>query len=156
MGAAAATVAQAEPDAAQVKAAYLVNFTRYVSWPDGSPHQLCIVGADEVADRLERSRGKTGLAVRRLLEPAELAGCTLLYLGPDSTQPGQWLGNRRDTAMLTVGEVPGFLDRGGMIALIPQGNTLRFAVNLDPLRRARLQVSSRLLALAQQVAGQTP
>ncbi|QSI78313.1 YfiR family protein [Niveibacterium microcysteis] len=146
-------VAHSAPLDAQVKAAYLINFTRYIVWPSNAGHMLCLVGADEVADWLERNQGKSGLPVRRLLEPAEVEGCTVLFLGRDSTQTRNWLNAARDRAILTVSEQGGFLQKGGVINLIPQGNTLRFEVNLDSAVRAKLQFSSRLLALAAHVEG---
>jgi hypothetical protein len=145
--------AQAAPTDAQVKAAYLLNFTRYVAWPTAAGHQLCLVGADDIAEWLERNQAKSGLIVRRLLEPTELDGCTLLFLGRDSTQARNWLAARRDRAILTVSEQGGFLQKGGIINLIYQSNTLRFEVNLDNARQAHLQVSSRLLVLAERVEG---
>lgn len=152
----AAGLCLAAPTDAQVKAAYLINFTRYIEWPTPGGHQLCLVGADEIADWLERSQAKTGFVVRRLLDPNEIEGCTLLFLGRDSTQVRTWLAARRDRAILTVSEQGGFLDKGGIINLMYQSNTLRFEVNLDHARQSRLQVSSRLLALAERVEGSKP
>ncbi|GAA5177669.1 hypothetical protein GCM10025771_15250 [Niveibacterium umoris] len=141
---------------AQVKAAYLINFTRYVQWPATSGHQLCLVGADDIAEWLERNQVRSGATVRRLLDPGEIEGCTLLFLGRDSTQTRQWLSVTRDRSVLTVGEQPGFLQKGGVINLVYQNNTLRFEVNLDNARQAHLQVSSRLLAVAEHVEGTLP
>ena len=146
-------LAHAAPTDAQVKAAYLINFTRYVAWPTTAGHQICLVGADDIADWLERSQAKSGLMVRRLLEPTEIEGCTLLFLGRDSTQVRNWLAARHDRAILTVSEQGGFLQKGGIINLIYQSNSLRFEVNLDNARQSHLQVSSRLLALAEHVEG---
>lgn len=135
----------------QVKAAYLLNFTRYITWPAGSRQQLCVVGSDEIAGRLEHS--KSGILVRRLTDPSEVEGCSLLFLGRDSTQTLHWIAVVRNKAILTVGEQGGFLQKGGVINLVPRNNTLRFEVSLDNAQRAHLVFSSRLLALAEHVEG---
>lgn len=139
---------------AQVKAAYLTNFSRYISWPAGSRHQLCLVGADEIAVWLEH--GKAPGTVRRLSEPDEIAGCSLLFLGRDSTQTRQWLAAAQNRAILTVGEQGGFLQKGGIINLVTRNNTLRFEVSLENAQHAHLVFSSRLLSLAEHVEGSAP
>lgn len=142
----APSIASAAPRDAQVKAAYLANFTRYITWPHEVQHQLCLVGAEEIAAWLEHS--KSALAVKRLTSPSEVEGCSLLFLGSDSTQTRQWLAAARNKAILTVGEQEGFLQKGGIINLVLRSNTLRFEVSLDNAQHSRLVFSSRLLALA--------
>ncbi len=50
--------------------------------------------------------------------------------------------------MLTVSDATRFADTGGMVELFVEGGRMRFAVNVDALQRARIQLSSRVLALA--------
>ena len=54
----------------------------------------------------------------------------------------------KGTSALVVGESEGFAERGGGIQFFPEDKKLRFAVNVDAIQRARLTVSSKLLALA--------
>ena len=53
--------------------------------------------------------------------------------------------------MLTVSEMDGFSERGGMIALKVQDDVVRFDVNLAQVERARLKMSSQIIRLAQNV-----
>jgi uncharacterized protein DUF4154 len=55
--------------------------------------------------------------------------------------------------VLTVSDVPRFLEHGGMIALEMQGNHVRFSVALDAVNRAGLTLSSELLKVASRVTG---
>lgn len=144
------------PLEAQVRAAYLINFTRYVAWPGAAPHLACLVGADEIAEALLANQSKSGLAVRRIADPRELTGCTVLYLGRDSTQTSLWLRGAQDKPILTVGELGGFLGKGGIINLVTLNNALRFEVHLGNAARANLKLSSRMLALAERVEGGAP
>jgi len=50
--------------------------------------------------------------------------------------------------ILTVGETPGFAERGGVIRFTLEDNRVRFEVNVDAAHQADLNISSRLLTLA--------
>ncbi len=50
--------------------------------------------------------------------------------------------------ILTVGETPGFAERGGMIRFTLEDNRVRFEINVEAAREADLNISSRLLTLA--------
>jgi hypothetical protein len=51
--------------------------------------------------------------------------------------------------VVTVGETDGFLDSGGMIALTAERNRVRLRVNTSSLRAAKVDVSSKLLRVAE-------
>jgi hypothetical protein len=53
--------------------------------------------------------------------------------------------------VLTVSDMPGFLDHGGMIQFTFSGNRIRFEVNLDAAQEAQLTLSSELLKVASAV-----
>jgi hypothetical protein len=50
--------------------------------------------------------------------------------------------------VLTIGEIPGFAKRGGIINLVLEDNKVHFEVNVEAAKEADLNISSRLLALA--------
>lgn len=50
--------------------------------------------------------------------------------------------------VVTVGETDNFLDHGGMIALTAEQNRVRLRINSAALRATRLNVSSKLLQVA--------
>lgn len=144
----------------QVKAAYLLNFTRYVDWPaavfadSAAPVNLCLVGGDEaMSEALRRTvegRHSRGRPVRLLRPdvPAQAGECHLLFLPAEAPLAATWLAALRGAATLTVGEGPGFLRHGGMIAFVIVNQTVRFLINDPAARRAGLRISSRVLALA--------
>jgi len=53
--------------------------------------------------------------------------------------------------VLTVGEMPHFVQCGGAVNFILEGNKVRFEINTDAAARARLKLSSKLLALTRSV-----
>jgi hypothetical protein len=50
---------------------------------------------------------------------------------------------------LTIGEIEGFTQMGGVINFFEEQNRLRFKVNIDAAKRAGLTMSSQLLGSAQ-------
>jgi hypothetical protein len=79
----------------------------------------------------------------------DLKSCQLVFVSAaeDKRLP-EVLNNLKDTSAIVVGEGEGFAEHGGGIQFFLEDNRLRFAVNVDAVQRARLRVSSKLLALA--------
>ena len=156
--------AQGAPPASEqeVKAAYLLNFTRYVDWPPNAfdapdaPVNLCILGepvfGDIVRQTVEgrRSRGRP-VRVLEPDEPSQAADCHIAFLPSRPREARVWLQALRRAATLTAGDGPDFLRRGGMVAFVMVDQTLRFEIAAAAVRRAGLQISSRVLALAMRV-----
>ncbi len=142
-----------------VKAAFLLNFARFVEWPAArraQPFNLCTLLPDPFGPRLEAATaGETwegrAIAVRRLPSLRD-ADCHLLYV------PGGAMDEFRSRRkvlsgqpVLLVGESADFIDAGGMIRLFLDEKHVRFAVNQEAANSAGLRVSSRLLRLARPV-----
>jgi hypothetical protein len=53
--------------------------------------------------------------------------------------------------VLFVGETAKFLDSGGVVNFLIQGNTVRLLVSLHAARREDLKISSKLLQIAEVV-----
>jgi hypothetical protein len=61
----------------------------------------------------------------------------------------------RTQTILTVADVPGFLEAGGIINFIVEDNKVRFDVNSTATARAKLEIRSKLLRLARTVKNDT-
>lgn len=142
----------------QVKASYLYNFMQFIAWPmdvfdaDGK-FNLCVVGAERFGSALdvfpgERLEGRE-IVIRRLKSatPTQTAHCHLLFIaaGEDDAAFRGVIGER---GVLTIGETPGFLERGGIINLVEMQGRIRFQINRQAAHNAGLMMSSRLLDLA--------
>jgi hypothetical protein len=150
----------------QVKAAYLLNFTRYVEWPSqtlgpaDSPVTMCVLGADPFGNVLDATiRGKTthgrAIAVRRIRASSETDRCHLVFISRNTWRAQRDLPKRlRAQGLLTVGESEDFAQEGGVIGFIIQNETVRFVVNAEASDRAGLRISSRMLSLAAAVYDQ--
>ncbi|MGZ9226368.1 MAG: YfiR family protein [Anaerolineales bacterium] len=159
--------AQASPTVEyQLKAAFLYNFSKFVEWPSDAfksnePRLLLCVFRDNPFGNVldEILQGKTinsrELLARRINELPDLKSCQLVFVSHrEDKRLSEILDSLRGTSALVVGESDGFAERGGGIQFFLEGNKLRFAVNVDAVRKARLGVSSQLLALARIVHSQ--
>ncbi len=150
----------------QVKAAYLLNFTRYVEWPSHAfeaptdPVRVCVLGRDPFDGVLDATlRGKTTqgrpLALRRVRSSADAAGCHLIFISRETWRTlGELPRTLRSSGRLTVGESSEFAQAGGVIGFVIQDEAVRFVVNAEARDRAGLRISSRMLSLAAAVYGQ--
>jgi hypothetical protein len=144
----------------QVKAAFLLNFTRFIEWPAaeppaaGAPFTICILGDDPFGVALdqtmegESANGRKIVIQRSRREVGKT--CQILYV--DRAEKGiTELLTGVGRGVLTVGEGESFLREGGMIAFVVENRRVRFNVNLAAARNASLNISSKLLNVAKVV-----
>jgi hypothetical protein len=118
-----------------------------------APLVLC-VGDNQVATHLTtvikgQSVGTHELIVRRISADSGLRQCHLVYLsGVDAAQSRALLQSLNETPALTVSDLPGFAQLGGIVALVVDDEKVRFVINVDAALRARVSLSSKLLSLA--------
>jgi hypothetical protein len=155
---AAGTAAAQQVSEAAVKAAFVLNFMKFVEWPAGAfaspqaPMVLCVTGAG--GDLVEALLGLEGrliqgrsLTIRRMARTDEQSGCNASYLAGGTLQAAQQsIATAAPT--LTMGDSPGFASAGGMIGLYSEDGKMRFEINPGTLQRASLRVSSQLMKLA--------
>lgn len=141
-----------------VRAAFLLNFTKFIDWPQASasePFRICIAGDDPFLGLLDQTVRGEAVNGRPIVVDragsASLNGCQMIYVPgrPEKDIKELAMGKRAGT--LTVGEGESFLRSGGMIAFELDNRRVRFRVNLGAARGAMLNVSSRLLAVAKSV-----
>jgi hypothetical protein len=143
----------------QLKAAFLVNFLKYVEWPGTMQSAtICLFGRDTLGPHLAAYEGRTiagrELRIRRVSGPEQLADCQALFV-PDTEEARfgavlRWVDHQ---PVLTVSDVDVFARQGGAIALVRTEGRLQFDVNTDALSRAGLKPSSQIMRLARQVVG---
>jgi len=91
------------------------------------------------------------LEIRWIHKPQELSSCQILFVSrSEQKRYNQALDVVRGRMVLTVGETPEFLAAAGFELLQQQG-AIQFDVNLEAANKARLKISSRLLALARHI-----
>ncbi len=143
-----------------IKAGYIYNFAKLVEWPASSfaqpdsPIVIGIVGNDPfgpIIDKVLEGKKVNGhpFLIKRLKAIADVKECHILFIGSSlGPHVAETIRMTRGTPVLTISEIPGFADRGGIINLTLEQNKVRFEVNVDAAKEADLNISSRLLVLA--------
>lgn len=152
----------------QIKAAFLYNFTRFIEWPPrrfadaASPVVIGVLGSNPFGDELEKivkGRNAHGrpIVVRTIATLDEINSVHLLFV---PVYNEKWLmtlnrGLLRSSAVLTVGESPQFIERGGIISFTVNEDKVRFEIDPTTAHEADLKISSQLLKLATTVRNKT-
>jgi hypothetical protein len=146
-----------------IKAGFIYNFAKFVEWPTtafsqpDSPIVIGILGTDpfgNVLDRIveDKKIGPRGFVVKRFKwskDLKDLKDCKILFVSTsEKAHMDDILLSVKGLPILTVGETPGFAERGGVIRFTLEDNRVRFEVNVDTAHQAELNISSRLLTLA--------
>jgi len=143
----------------QVKSAFLYNFVKFVEWPSetfrdsDSPVKICVLGKDPFGESLDYLRdknvGSRKLVIERLKRGDAPDKCQVLFISDsEKNNAAEILRGVRKRPVLTVGDMKGFLQSGGIINFISKGNQVSFEINLDAAERSKLRVSSQLLQVA--------
>lgn len=158
--AASQEVVTASPN--KVKAAFLRNFTHYVSWPsdvfanDRSPWRICVLGNDPFGDVLDKTlmgRAEQGRAFEVLRADSlnELPRCQIVFVAhKDAAKRRAALAELKKSPVLTVSDVPEFLQEGGIIQF-QVGDRVEMSINLDQSRAASLKIQTKMLEVSREV-----
>jgi hypothetical protein len=148
----------------QVKAAFLLNFAKFVDWPPtafenaDSPIAICILGKDpfgRAIDDLVQGEAVNGrkLTVRRINQAPAAHTCQIVFTQL-FTQPGKEAAeilSGLGPGVLTVGDGESFIRSGGIIAFLVENRHVRFDIDQKAAESADLKLSSKLLAVARSV-----
>jgi hypothetical protein len=143
-----------------LKAAFIYNFALFTTWPADAlptgPSVLCVLGDSAVAQALEQTVEGRLLAgrpmtVSRLAATESPRRCAVLYLSHVSASDvAQILSGLGDAPVLTISDMDGFGQRGGIAQFYFDHGRLRFSVDVPHAKHAHLEISSRLLSLSKQ------
>ena len=131
---------------------------KFVEWPAPGVGRdqvftLCVLGRESFGGLLGGLEGRTvGQRPIRLREPQDpdAAGdCeALIFAKRGARDVSTWTEALADAPVLTIGDDAGFARHGGMIEIFRSGSKLALRINIERARRARLSISSQVLALA--------
>jgi hypothetical protein len=152
-----------------IKAAFLFNFASFVEWPGAafanasSPFVIGVIGDDPFGSILEEIIAGEKIAGHPLVlrrfnsrQVTEAAGCHILFVSQsESRRLRPLLQQLRGKPVLTVSDIPNFLDAGGAVAFTTEGS-VHLTINPRAARTGQLSVSSKLLRLARVVDKEIP
>lgn len=143
----------------EVKTALIYSIIKFVSWPEsdknriGSPLCIAVLGQDPFNKDIDAIRGKTlkgrPVEIKRIHRIEDIKGCEVLFIcSSEKWQLPRILKYVQNLPVLTIADLGGFAQAGGMINLITVNNRVQFEINNNAAIRAQLRISSQLLKLA--------
>jgi YfiR/HmsC-like len=160
-----AVFCQARPSEFDVKAAYLLNFGKFMRNGNAtfsSSHEsfdVCVIGEDRIEAALNglvggQSIDNRPIRILQVQDGAEARNCKIAFVSDsEGARVVKDLEELQGADVLTVGSSSTFLARGGMIQFLLLSNHVRFAVNLEAVKKTHITLSSELLRVAYSVSG---
>jgi hypothetical protein len=144
----------------QVKATFLLNFTKFIDWPPGTlggpdaPFNICVLGNDPfggVLDQIVSGELVSGrkVVIQKIDRDPQPGSCQIVFVGDQAE--GFTIPPVTGRGVLTVGEGEAFVRNGGMIGFILENRRVTFNINRRAAEAAGLRFSSGLLAVAKSV-----
>ena len=152
--------AGAQIDDRHVKAAFVLNFLKFVEWPPlapgvEAPADVVVLGDDDLAKAIElaaqqQAVGGRPLVVRAVRRTSEIgAPPRLLFIAAaERDRLPVVLRQYEGRPVLTVGDGSGYGAAGVVLNFYTSDARIRFEANTTAAARAGLQISSHLLRLA--------
>ncbi len=152
--------------AAKVKAGYLYNFIKFVQWPGrafakpDAPVRIAIVGSLQIAGLLKEAvvgetvqgRALDVVSFEKLEQVTtdQLTSFHLVFVADgDRAAQDTAIQILKDKPVLTVSDGDRFARRGGMIELFLKETRIAMRVNSKAAENSKLEISSKLLRLAE-------
>jgi hypothetical protein len=143
----------------QLKAAFLVNFAKFITWPPQAfpPGQqefvLCVAGDNPFGTALTGLENKTiaGHPIRMVQVESlkKVPPCHLLFVSrSEDGNLGQLTSVAGRRPIVTVSDIAGFVKAGGHIEFVTKGSRLSFVINHSAMKEQGIQASASLLDLA--------
>ncbi|MGA1841328.1 MAG: YfiR family protein [bacterium] len=146
----------------RVKAGFIYNFAKFIEWPKEDAGQdpnsllVCIVPdtpeTDVFLSLKNKSIGNKRIKVEKYNDVRNKAieKCQILFLdSKDDAFIRESLLIVKYRSILTIGHIKGFTQAGGIINFFTEEDSLRFEVNLDAAKRARIKMGSQILMSAE-------
>jgi hypothetical protein len=149
----------------QIKAVFLYNFAQFTQWPqstfatDKSPIVIGVVGADPFGTSLtETIHGETiqghPLVIEHYTHPADIKTCHILFVSqPESRRYDEITKIVKGKPVLTVSDTASAATSAAIIQFVIENNKVHFRVNTDAARAVNIDLSSKLLRVAEAPAG---
>lgn len=154
------TLAQAQVDLYSLEAAYVYNFTQFTQWPAtraGGPLTVCVNPRTELGAALAKLDGRTvsdrAWRVQPVPDGAALAACNVLIVEDAASNAASKSASASELPILVIRAAEADTGEGPyIVALVRDGDRLRFDIDNKEAARRRVGLSSKLLRLARNVS----
>jgi hypothetical protein len=152
----AAVVAQVSEQEANLKAAFIYNFTKYIDWGkynDRSQFVIDVLGDAPITGSLQQiatdnTVNDKPIVVHIIDNPSQATNCDILFISRNCRFTLDKILPEVGKGVLTISEEPGYANQGTAFNFIIVNNKLKFEANLKAISLAGLKAGSQLLKLA--------
>ncbi len=144
----------------EIKAGFICKFVKFCTWPDASfansdaPITVGILGFDPFQSIIDEAvedlkiKGRS-FQIRRYTPSDDYTSCHILFISAaEHNHIPAIMAKLADKPILTISESHNFCRQGGMINFHIVDNKVRFQINEKAARRTGIEISTRLLQIA--------
>ena len=145
----------------QLKAAYLLNFARFVYWPEtvlsaeAEYFNICVSGENPFGDSLDKLSDKRiqnkPINVYYEKDIVTISRCHIFYVSDSEKEDYKQTVTELPDGMLTVSDIEGFSGSGGMIEFVRISNKIKFEINVGESLKKGIKYRSQLLEVAEKL-----
>lgn len=144
----------------KAKANYLLNIPLFVNFPpqleNCQTFAIGIIGDSPLIKILQQHKGRQlknmPLEIRKIRRTSEFACCKMLFITPsEKHRLKQIIDEAKQHRILTISDMNGFIEQGGMINLVNQNKRVVFDVSISASNDSSITFSTKLLKLANHV-----
>lgn len=146
-----------------IKATFIYKFAKFVEWPAErqigrqSVVDICVVGSSPLmrAGAVFREASTAGLTLS-LVEVNNwqnaASHCHMVFIGAsEEARMPEILSSLKGKPVLTVSDIDGFVEKGGIIGFVMVDNKVKLTVNSKSAADAGLRIDAQLLEIALKV-----
>jgi len=145
----------------QLKAAYLLNFARFIYWPGDSfdsendKFNICVYGSSSFDESLnllldKKVQGRS-IQVDFIDRLKGISACHILFVSGDEAEKFYEFKMQMPKHVLSVSDKEGFSESGGMIEFVRIRNKIKFEINVTQSTNAGIKYKSQLLEVAERL-----
>ena len=141
----------------KMKAIFIMNFTRYIEWPESYREGNFVVGvvgnSPLYTELIKMAKTKKvasqTLEIRKFDEIGDIAKCHILYVSENKSQDILSVVSQvKQNSTLIITAKEGLVDKGSGINFVVKNNRQKFELNKKNVEKKQLKVSANLEVLA--------
>jgi len=141
---------------ANLKAAFIYNFTKYIDWGSyehGNDFIIAVAGESPITQSLQEIARTSRvddkiMIIKKVARPSDIDDCNILFITKECRYPLDFLLKKAGPGVLTISEEDGFAERGTAFNFVILNDRLKFEANLKAISSAGLKAGAQLLKLA--------
>jgi len=138
------------------KALFMYNFTKYLEWPSNKQKGdfvIGIFGNSPIISELniiagKRKIGNRSIIVKKIVEPAELSSCCIVYLPENrSDKINQVYETCKNKGIVIISDKPGLAKSYSGLNYVKVNGKLNFEINRKHLEAEGIKINAALFSL---------